>query len=276
MGINRQQRRDADFDIKKYIKASNEIEGIYSEEEDAQSLLAWAYLEQLELLSHADIMRVQKIITLHQTDLKPNQRGYYRGMAGNDVNVSVGGRLAPDFSYVPDLMNGWLKDIPFMTPLTGHIRFESIHPFVDGNGRTGRMLYWFICKRNGIKPYFYNANSDKDRQHYYRLFDQKMVIKLSNLNWRFREEDMQQKEDDKPVKFAASMAMSKDIITPLFDTEAEVYTWLEKNHGEVSEVDGKQTISIDFDDFDIFGLDKVDLQLLDEKQDPPTLKGEQL
>ena len=38
---NRQQRRDADFDIKKYIKASNEIEGIYSEEEDAQSLLAW-------------------------------------------------------------------------------------------------------------------------------------------------------------------------------------------------------------------------------------------
>jgi hypothetical protein len=47
-------------------------------------------------LSHGDIMRVQKIITLHQDDLKPNEKGYYRGMAGNNVNVTVGGRLAPD------------------------------------------------------------------------------------------------------------------------------------------------------------------------------------
>lgn len=189
MALNRQQRRDADFDIKKYIKASNEIEGIYSKEEDAQSLLAWAYLEQLTTLSHTDIMRVQKMITLHQEDLKPNEKGYYRGMAGNDVNVSVGGRLAPEFSKVPELMQGWLTDIPFMTPLTGHIRFESIHPFRDGNGRTGRMIYWFICKKRGIKPTYYNADEPKNREAYYRLFDHERVIKLSNLGWRFRNED---------------------------------------------------------------------------------------
>jgi Fic family protein len=187
--MNREQKRAADFDIKKYIKASNEIEGIYSEEEDAQSLLAWAYLEKLTLLSHVDIMRVQKIITLHQDDLAPNERGYYRGMAGNTTNVSVGGRLAPDHSYVADLMQGWLADIPFMTPLTSHIRFESIHPFRDGNGRTGRMIYWFICKKRGIKPNFYNADPPKNREAYYRLFDQERVIKLSNLNWRFDNKD---------------------------------------------------------------------------------------
>lgn len=190
MALNREQRRTADFDIKKYIKASNEIEGIYSEEEDAQSLLAWAYLEQLTLLAHADIMRVQKMITLHQTDLKPNERGYYRGMAGNNVNVTVGGRLAPDQSLVPELMQGWLADVPFMTPLTGHIRFESIHPFRDGNGRTGRMIYWFICKKRGIKPNYYNADEAKNREAYYRLFDHERVIKLSNLGWKFKDEDV--------------------------------------------------------------------------------------
>jgi hypothetical protein len=75
MSINREQRRAADFDIKKYIKASNEIEGIYSEEEDAQSLLAWAYLEQLgDEFTLGDICRVQKIITLHQDDLEAKRK----------------------------------------------------------------------------------------------------------------------------------------------------------------------------------------------------------
>ena len=184
---NRSQRRSNDFDIKKYIKASNEIEGIYSEEEDAQSLLAWAYLEKCETLSHNDIMRVQKIITLHQTDLQPNQRGYYRGIAGNNTNVSVGGRYAPEYSLVPELMNNWLLDVSKMTPLVGHIRFELIHPFADGNGRTGRMLYWYVCKRRGIKPHYYNADEEKNRQAYYRLFDQERVIKLSNLGWVFED-----------------------------------------------------------------------------------------
>ena len=191
--LNREQRREADFDVKKYIKSSNEIEGIYSEEEDAQSLLAWAYLDSKKTLSHADIMRVQKMITLHQTDLQPNQRGYYRGMAGNNVNVSVGGRNAPDHSYVPELMNGWLLDIAEMTPLVSHIRFESIHPFVDGNGRTGRMIYWYICKRRGMKPRRYNADTEKDRQHYYRLFDNDRVVKLSNIGWILKPEDMEAK-----------------------------------------------------------------------------------
>jgi len=190
--MNREQKRAADFDVKKYIKASNEIEGIYSEEEDAQSLLAWAYLDQCKTLSHADIMRVQKMITLHQTDLKPNMRGYYRGMAGNNVNVSVGGRNAPDFSYVEQLMKDWLLDTPRMTPLVSHIRFESIHPFVDGNGRTGRMLYWYICKRRGVKPYRYNADTNKDREAYYRLFEHERVIKLSNLNWVFDDQKDEQ------------------------------------------------------------------------------------
>jgi Fic family protein len=184
--MNRETRRSNDFDIKKYIKASNEIEGIYSEKEDLQSLAAWAYLDGLETLSHNDIMKVQKMITINQS-LQPNQRGYYRGLAGNTTNVTIGGRYAPDQSLVPELMNNWLLDVPRMTPLTSHIRFEVIHPFADGNGRTGRMLYWYICKRRGIKPEYYNADTQKDREHYYRLFDHDRVIKLSNIGWVFDE-----------------------------------------------------------------------------------------
>lgn len=33
-----------------------------------------------------------------------------------------------------------------------HARYESIHPFQDGNGRTGRLLLFRECLKNGIIP----------------------------------------------------------------------------------------------------------------------------
>lgn len=33
-----------------------------------------------------------------------------------------------------------------------HARFESIHPFQDGNGRTGRLILFRECLKNGIVP----------------------------------------------------------------------------------------------------------------------------
>lgn len=266
---NREERRKNDFDVKSYIKASNEIEGIYSEKEDLQSLAAWAYLEKLgDTFTLGDIVTVQKLITINQTDLSPVEKGNFRGMGGNNVNVSVGGRLAPDYSYVPDLMTKWIQDLPEMTPLTAHIRFEAIHPFRDGNGRTGRMIYWFICKRRGIKPYRYSADTEKDRQAYYRLFAHKLVIKLSNANWRFTPDKMVAGEDEKLVKFTATEAMGNEDITPMFDTEAEVVDYLFKNFAADAEVDlddvedRKRFIEM----YDIIGYDNIDLKIMENPE----------
>lgn len=33
-----------------------------------------------------------------------------------------------------------------------HARYECIHPFQDGNGRTGRMILFRECLKNGIVP----------------------------------------------------------------------------------------------------------------------------
>ena len=49
-----------------------------------------------------------------------------------------------------------------------HLEFEGIHPFIDGNGRTGRLLLNLDLIRNGYPPINVKFT---DRKRYYDAFD---------------------------------------------------------------------------------------------------------
>ena len=49
-----------------------------------------------------------------------------------------------------------------------HLEFEGIHPFVDGNGRTGRLILNLELIRNGFPPINVKFT---DRKRYYDAFD---------------------------------------------------------------------------------------------------------
>lgn len=157
-------------DIQYAIKHSNLIEGIDDREQDVQSLIAWEWLVTQDVLSHHTVCKLQKLITLKQSNLVGAQRGYYRDMTA--TNVQVGGYVAPKYQEVEGLMAKWLEDEPLGDPKLSHIAFETIHPFVDGNGRTGRMLYyWRLMRRNeyGMLPPAKIIKLE-DRQAYYDWF----------------------------------------------------------------------------------------------------------
>ena len=50
-----------------------------------------------------------------------------------------------------------------------HLEFETIHPFLDGNGRIGRVLINYQLLRLGFPPIIIR---DKEKQTYYKSFTQ--------------------------------------------------------------------------------------------------------
>lgn len=161
--------------LKNFVRESNQIENIFDPEEDEQYIVAWnKFVEEVEgddnKLSHGRICHLQKYITIHQRGLRPNERGYYRDMAR--VNVTVGGHLAPHYNMLPHLMENWVMDYGDPTkdfdPLKAHIRFEKNHPFVDGNGRTGRAIMLWHQLQKGQEPTMFK--SSERHWKYYPLF----------------------------------------------------------------------------------------------------------
>jgi Fic family protein len=79
-------------------------------------------------------------------------------IGGNDYNPCGAEFVPPPPDEVPDLL-GDLCDAtnddrlpPVVQAALVHAQFETIHPFSDGNGRTGRALIHVVLKRRGLAP----------------------------------------------------------------------------------------------------------------------------
>ena len=79
----------------------------------------------------------------------------------HDIQPFAGGLLPPVFTKVPHLVTDWVTAAnrppdpdrhPMQQLAELHARFEQIHPFRDGNGRTGRLLLNLLLVRHGYPP----------------------------------------------------------------------------------------------------------------------------
>lgn len=147
-------------------------------------------------IAEKDILRIHKIVTKDTLE-NPSDCGVYRNryvIVGNRLTGEVYFR-PPANENVPKLMKKlvmWLNSSeakaldPVIEAGIAHYEFVRIHPFIDGNGRTARVLATLILYLRGfdVKQFFclddyYNS----DRPSYYRALQSVNQNTLDMTRW---------------------------------------------------------------------------------------------
>lgn len=114
------------------------------------------------------------ILLLHQMligNISDEIAGRYRR---NGEYVRVGTHIAPPPEQVERMVNNAILE--YKSDIDGyfidkiakfHLEFEHVHPFVDGNGRIGRVLINFQLSKCGFPPLIIR---NKGKQNYYDCF----------------------------------------------------------------------------------------------------------
>lgn len=126
-----------------FLTESNHIEGIYRPPNDAEidafsRFLRWSDPTAVDL---GDLQAV----------FAPGMP--IRGRVGMDVQV--GNYIAPAGGpVIVRRLNSLLRRMrDGSDPWTTHVAFEVLHPYCDGNGRTGRMLWAWHMRALGRDPF---------------------------------------------------------------------------------------------------------------------------
>ncbi len=186
-------------------KSSSEIENIFTTDDELYKAISttdtqisptakevlryreslWTGVEHITKHNHIDI---QTIIRIYQ-NIKQTQTGI-RSEHSN-VRIIKGGKsiTSGEVVYTPpkgddilkELLNNFLAFInndeqfdldPLLKMVISHYQFEAIHPFSDGNGRTGRILNTLILMKKGLlsHPILYLSKyiiNNKDSYYHY-------------------------------------------------------------------------------------------------------------
>lgn len=123
-------------------------------------------------ITHKDVLKLHTIIAKGVMD--QGEAGRYR-----DIQVYVGRYTPP----APDLVRGLMTELlewwntssskwsPVVSSAIVHFQFEDIHPFADGNGRTGRALALWELYRRGFDTHHIFSIDEVYWEHRSRYYD---------------------------------------------------------------------------------------------------------
>jgi len=161
-------------------KDSSEIENIFTSNDELYEALAVEttqmsasarevlnYREALDkgmaLLDQENKINLETILSVFQTieettqGIRPSTLPIVIRKGGSSLtsgNVVYTPPRGPD--VIENLLDNWIDFVtnseldPLLTMAVSHYQFEAIHPFADGNGRTGRILNILLLKQQGL------------------------------------------------------------------------------------------------------------------------------
>lgn len=141
-----------------------------------------AVLQGYEHLQKKPLISTGMIFNIHDTLMQIDGQAF---RTDQNAIVNNAGKIVfvpPQASDIHSLIKNWegyvneesddLEDDPLIKCAVAHYQFESIHPFDDGNGRTGRILMVLQLINAGLlsAPILYiSGYINKNRNEYYRL-----------------------------------------------------------------------------------------------------------
>lgn len=156
------------LDVRDLARAEARLESGGRAEPAANEILA--NIDAMELAiddaTSAEPFDPDKIAAVHrrliERSTNPRIAGQLRAeqnwIGGNDYNPCGAAFVPPPPEYIDELLWDLCVAIeddllpPLVQAALVHAQFETIHPFHDGNGRTGRALIHAILRRRGLAP----------------------------------------------------------------------------------------------------------------------------
>jgi len=201
------ERRDDWSEVRNYIKAMNE----------AIKKLKVLPLSN-RLLKETHFILLQGVRGLHK--LPGEFRSSQNWIGGASINDAV--FIPPHHEDVPELMSDLEKFINDSTHILpdllrigiAHYQFETIHPFLDGNGRIGRLLITLYLVNSGllVKPTLYLSDFfEKNKILYY---DNLTRVRINNdiIQWlKFFLEGVKQTAESSTAAFKSIILLRQEV-----------------------------------------------------------------
>jgi fido (protein-threonine AMPylation protein) len=133
----------------------------------------WVYQQAITpaMASDEGLLTLTELRHVHRTamtpvwDVSPHPDATAREIPGSfrehDIRPFPDGMRPPSWVLVPSMVDTWLTAVNAIESRTAafperlaelHAEFERIHPFLDGNGRTGRLVMNLVLVRLGYPP----------------------------------------------------------------------------------------------------------------------------
>lgn len=160
-----------------FLRESNNIEGETDDKALQDAILAWQYCKKQKILTSKIICKTHKLL-MQSRNLEKKDKGAYRTQ-----QVYIGGREGIRWEKILLVIDNWVFNVNdivlhaknesqiFLERRTKehHVDYENIHPFIDGNGRTGRIFYNWERLKMGLPIHI--IHTGKEQYSYYRWFN---------------------------------------------------------------------------------------------------------